>query len=133
MLSPQLLNGYKYGLDVLIAECRGLGSTRLYQRRGLWGLDLCCVLVVYKLKIDAEGKGVGEYVRLAGESPLARQNLAALDAWGIAAGVLDPGRDKEQWADDAFVDNKLRLLDEFADAGLGAYHFDYFAIADTYS
>jgi len=78
------------------------------------------------------GKGVREYIRLAKDSPAARKNIAEVKARGMDAGVLEAGRLKEQWADDAVLAEKLALLDAFVSAGLAAYHFDYFAITDTY-
>jgi hypothetical protein len=72
------------------------------------------------------------YVHLARTDTVTRENLAAAAARGIVVGALDFCANGDDWADEEAMRRRFKTLDEYAAAGFGAAHFDYFRTPDTF-
>ncbi len=78
------------------------------------------------------GKGVPAYVELMKVSEAAKANAASLKRANIEFGFLEHGGLGERWQDDKVVEEKLKVLEEYAALGIRAMHFDFFSTADSY-
>lgn len=79
------------------------------------------------------GKGIPAYVGLIQESEVAKENIRQLRQDGIEFGFLDHAGLGDQWGDTDVVEDRLKLLDECAEAGISALHFDFFKTTDTFT
>jgi len=78
------------------------------------------------------GRGIPAYVQLCRESRVAQRNAARLEGYGIEFGFLDHAGLGDEWEDADAIEERLRLLDECAEVGISALHFDFFNTRDTF-
>jgi hypothetical protein len=113
---------------------------------GQWGIDIDDPSVAQYLELidqlgvravafgsGASGKGIPTYVNLVKSDQTAGSNLRRLKQRQIGGGFLEHGGLGEKWADDDVMAAKLQILNEYADVGFNALHFDFFETVDTYS